>query len=168
MNHTTILLTKLISKTKKQLDLLNYADGTKNQYTRKWKHFLKYAEQKGQNYFSKQLGDSFLENYYGIRAGRKLSTSQVFKIRTITILGEMLEHNCFNRCHQKPGKQAPPQFNIVLNKYEKLNVEKKISKRTIHGKKIILIRFLNFLNNQGIADIADLTSRTVFYLTFIH
>ena len=166
MNHTTILLTKLISKTKKQLDLLNYAEGTKNHYTSKWKLFLEYAEQKGENYFSKQLGDSFLENYYGIRVGKKLSTSQVFKVRTITVLGEMLEHNCFKRCHQKPGKQAPPQFNILLNKYEKLNLEKKISKRTIQGKKIILIRFLNFLDDQGGADIADLSSHDV--LSYLH
>ncbi|MBW2369980.1 MAG: hypothetical protein JRH15_19080, partial [Deltaproteobacteria bacterium] len=97
MNHTTISLTELVSKTKKQLDLLGYAEGTKHHYTLIWGHFFAYAEQKGQNHFSKELGNAFLESYYGIKAGIKLSANQVFKVRTITVLGEMLEQNCFLR-----------------------------------------------------------------------
>ena len=166
MNHTTISLTELISKTKKQLDLLGYAEGTKHHYALIWGHFFAYTEQKGQNYFSKELGNEFLESYYGIKAGVKLSANQVFKVRTITVLGEMLEQNCFLRCHQKPGKQAPAQFHNVLKKYETLQLEKKISKQTICGKKIILVRFLNFLDKRGITDIKNLTSHEV--LSYLH
>lgn len=120
MNNTTTLLKELISKTKEQLELLGYAEGTKSQYALKWKHFLEYANQKGQKYFLKKLGNAFLEDYYGIKGDIKLSTNQVFKVRTITVLGEMLESNFFLRCHQKPGKQVSPQFQNILEKYEKL------------------------------------------------
>lgn len=166
MNHTTISLTELVSKTKKHLDLLGYAEGTKHRYALIWDHCFVYAEQKSQNHFSKELGNAFLECEYGIKAGTKLSANQVFKVRTITVLGEMLEQNCFLRCHQQPGKQAPPQFHNVLKKYEKLQLEKKISKRTICCKKIILVRFLNFLNEKGITNITNLTSHEV--LSYLH
>ena len=166
MNHTIISLTELVGKTKKQLDLLGYAEETKNQYVLKWNHFLEYAEQKDQDLFSKELANAFLEEYYGIKAGMKFSTSQVFKVRTISVLGEMLEHDCFLKCHQKQGKQASPQFRNILKKYEKLQLEKGISKRTICGKKIILVRFLNYLDEQGITDIKNLTSQEV--LSYLH
>lgn len=166
MNHTSISLTELIFRAREQLDLIGYADGTKKHYVLKWNHFLKYAEQKGHSDFSKGLGRAFLEDYYGIKDGIKLSTSQVFKVRAITVLGEMLEHNCFLMCHQKNGKQEPPQFHNLLNKFENEQLEKKISKRTVNGKKIMLVRFLNFLDELQIMDIATLTSHEV--LSYLH
>lgn len=131
-----------------------------------WKHFLKYAEEKGYCYFSKKIGSTFLEDYYGIKAGIKLSNSQVFKVRAISILGEILKYDRFLRCHQKPAKQEPPQFRNLLKKYEKQKMEMHLSKRTIDGKKIILIRFLNFLDGQQVTDISALTSREV--LSYLH
>jgi site-specific recombinase XerD len=166
MNHATISLLELVGNSKKHLDLLGYAEGTKKHYTLKWNHFLVYAEQKGQKHFSKELGNAFLEDYYGIKTRMELSASQVFKVRTITVLGEMLEYNCFLRCHQKMGKQAPSQFYTVLKKYENLQIERKISEQTICGKKIILVRFLNFLDEKGITDIKYLTSNEV--LSYLH
>lgn len=161
MNHTTISLTDLISKTTKKLDQLGYAEGTKNHYILIWKHFLEYTNQKGQNHFSNELGNAFLKDYYGIKDGIKLSTNQVFKVRTIIVLGEMLENNYFLRCHQQPGKQVSSHFSNILEEYEKEQLQNNLSKGTICGKKIILVRFLNFLDNQGITDIKKLTSLEV-------
>ncbi|ACN17494.1 integrase/recombinase family protein [Desulforapulum autotrophicum HRM2] len=115
----------------------------------------------GHKHFSNELGDSFLDDCFGIQPGMKLLNSQVFKVRTIHVLADMLENNCFLKCHQKPGKQASPQFKDILENYGKLQLAKKISKRTLQGKKIILVRFLNFLNKQGITGIEALTSDEV-------
>ncbi|MBU0945834.1 MAG: site-specific integrase [Proteobacteria bacterium] len=41
------------------------------------------------------------------------------------------------------------------------NKKKKLSTRTICGKRNILVRFLNFLDKQGITDITSLTSHEV-------
>ncbi len=89
MDHTTSL-TELIGNAKRQLDLLGYADGTKKHYILNWNHFSKYAEQKKRTYFSEELGNAFLEDYCGIKAGMELLASQVFKVRTITVLAELL------------------------------------------------------------------------------
>lgn len=96
MDHTTILLTELVSKATKLLETHGYAERTKNNYVLKWKRFQKYAEQKGHSHFSKELGKAFLEECYGIKNGMKLTNSQVFKVRTITVLVEVLENNCLH------------------------------------------------------------------------
>ncbi len=161
MDHTTISLTELINNAKTHLDLLGYTEGTKKHYIYKWKHLLMYAEQNGDTHYSKELGEEFLATYYGIKGDKKLSESQVFKVRTITVLGDLLEHNCFRKCHQKAGKQPPQQFINVLDKYQKRQQEKNLSARTICGKKIILVRFLSHLEKQELTDIRDLTSSEV-------
>lgn len=166
MDSATISLTELVGKAKKQLDLLDYAEGTKKNYVFKWNHLLEYAKQKGHIHYSKELGNAFLKDCYKIKAGMKLSASQVFKVRAITVLGEMLEHDCFSRCFQKDGKQEPLQFRDLLKKYEELQSKKKLSKRTIQGKRIILVRFLNYLDEQQITDIGTLTSEKV--LSYLH
>lgn len=166
MDRKTILLTKLIDRAKKQLDLLSYAESTKHRYIGKWKHFLVYAEQKGQLYFSKELGEAFLKDCYGIQTGRRLSANEVFKKRTVDVLDGILQNNCFPRCRHKPGRQAPPQFLGILKKYEKFEFEKRLSKKTVCGKKIILIRFLHYLDMRGVSDIRSITSNDV--LSYLH
>ncbi len=161
MDHTTITLTELVNKAIKQLDILGYAEETKKQYILKWDHLLIYAKQYEHSYFSNNLGRLFLETYYGINTGNKLTESQVFKVRTMTVLGEMLEHNCFYKCHQKKGKQSPQQFLNILSEYEQLQQENKLSPQTIHGKKIILVRFLNYLDKQGMTVITSLAPNDV-------
>ena len=124
-----------------------------------------YAAQNGYAHYSKALKNEFLEKYYRIKAGKKLSESQVFKVRTITVLGELLEHNFFNKCHQRCGKQPPQQFLNILDKYEKLQQEKKLSPRTIRGKKIVLVRFFYTLKNRD-SPISKTLLRTKYYPIF--
>lgn len=166
MIHTTISLKELVCKATKHLDLLGYAEGTKNRYISSWKAFFNYAENRGNLYFSKELGHKFLENCYGIKADMKLTTHQVFKVRSIAVLGEILEYDSFLICHQKPAKQEPIQFSALLGKYNNKNIELHLSKRTLASKKATIICFLIFLDKQGINDIATLTSHEV--LSYIH
>ncbi|WP_024334260.1 site-specific integrase [Desulfotignum balticum] len=166
MDRKAILLIELVDRAKKQLDLLCYAESTKHRYIGKWKQFLVYAQQQNQLYFSKEIGEAFLKDCYGIQTGSKLSANQVFKARAVDLLDGILQHGCFPRCRQKPGIPAPQQFLVILEKYKKLQFEKGISRKTVLGKKIILVRFLNYLDIQGIADIRSLTSYEI--LSYLH
>ncbi|MGE4273270.1 MAG: tyrosine-type recombinase/integrase [Desulfitobacterium sp.] len=166
MEHTTILLNDLICRAKNQLTELGYAEGTKYRYILKWKHLSSYAKNKGYGYYSNELGRRFLEEFYGIKAGIDLTASQVFKVRTITALEEILEHDRSLICHQRPRRQAPPQFQDLLNNYESQQQRVNLTRRTIEGKRITLIRFLNFLDEQEIIEITDLTSHEV--LLYLH
>jgi len=162
MNNTTgISLANLIQQATQHLYELNYAEGTKKHYTLKWGHLLKYANNKNCGAFSLELGYEFLESYYGIKKGMKLSTSQVFSVRTVKVLDEFMYNNNFHKCHQAKGKQSPQQFNSVLEEYIQLQQEIQLSKRTIQYKQIQLIAFLTFISRQEVNRIQELTSRHV-------
>lgn len=159
MNNTTVIsLVDLINLATQHLDVLNYTEGTKQHYTLKWRHLLEYAKSKNCDTFSLELGYEFLENYYGIKKGMKLSTSQVFSVRIVKVLYEFMHHNNFHKCHQNIGKQAPYQFNSVLEEYTQLQQEMQLSKRTIQGKRITLI---NFLSQQELNRIQELAPKHV-------
>jgi len=153
-----ISVKELIKKAGVQLDLLGYSNGTKKQYHRKWNHLLKYAEIMGFSNFSKKLGGDFLIEHYGINTSTKLSASEVHKVRSILILGELLDHNKFFLCHQKQGAQAPDQFLDILTRYEGHQLSRNILRKTINAKMGILIRFFNFLHKQGLLDIRTISS----------
>lgn len=162
MNNTTVIsLADLIHQATQHLDELNYAEGTKQHYTLKWKHLVEYAKNKNCDTFSLELGYEFLENYYGIKEGMKLSSSQVFSVRIMKVLYEFMHHNNFHKCHQTKGKQVPYQFNSVLEEYTQLQQEMQLSKRTIQGKRIKLINFLSFISQQEVNRIQELTPQHV-------
>jgi integrase/recombinase XerD len=81
MTDTNITLSKLIQQATLYLDELNYSEGSKYHYILKWKHLQSYAKTQNYDKFSIEVGKNFLSDYYGIKGGMKLSTSQVFKIR---------------------------------------------------------------------------------------
>ena len=135
MNNTTaISLADLIHQATQHLDELNYSKGTKQHYTLKWSHLHKYAKSRNCNTFSLELGREFLESYYGIKKGMKLSSSQVFSVRVVKVLYEFMNHNSFHKCHQTEGKQAPNQFNSVFKEYTQLQQEIPLSKSTIQPR----------------------------------
>ena len=154
-------LSDLIQQATYHLDNLNYAEGTKQRYVLKWKHLLQYANSNKIHVFSLELGYEFLENYYGIKKDMKLKTSEVFSVRTVKVLYEFMNHNKFQKCHQKEGKQVPCQFNYVLEEYIQLQQEINLSSRTIQGKSIRLINFLSFISQQKVNSIQELTTNHV-------
>jgi integrase/recombinase XerD len=104
MTDTNISLSKLIQEATLHLDELNYSEGTQYNYRLKWKHLQIYAKANNYNNFSMELGKDFLSDYYGIKEGMKLSTSQVFKVRCVKALEEFSQYKSFLKCHQPIGK----------------------------------------------------------------
>src|SRR5690625_3968843 len=118
IDSTKLTLTELIQQATLFLDDLNYSDGTKNDYVRIWKHLRKYADTRSDNVFSLELRKAFLSDYYGIKQGIKLSSSQVFKVRCVYVLNEYLRHQTFRKCHQPMEHKVPNQFNNILARSE--------------------------------------------------
>lgn len=152
----TTNLTELIQWANQHLIELKYSERTIYRYRLVWKHFMKYAATKNYESFSLKLGEDFLSDYYGIKKDIKLSSSQVFKIRCIKVLEEYRQHNSFYLCHQQPGRQVPNQFKKTLEKYILLQKELQLSHRTIQGKKMQIIDFLSFLDNNDLMDLNNL------------
>lgn len=152
----TTNLKELIHQSIQHLNELNYSEGTKYQYKLVWKHLQEYARNRNHKSFSLKLGEAFLSDHYGIEPDTKLSTSQVFKVRCIKVLEEYRQHNLFQKCHQRAGRQVPTQFKNAFEGYIQLQKELQLSNRTIQGKKIPLISFLSYLDQNNLNDLNKL------------
>jgi integrase/recombinase XerD len=150
---TNLNLSELIQQATLHLNELEYSEGTKNRYVLNWKHLLKYAETRNHQTFSMELGHAFLSDYYGIKQGIKLSSSQVFKVRCINVLNEFHQNKTFHKCHQPIGQQVPTRFISILDKYIQAQKNLELSARTIQGKQIRIIHFLCFLDKRNLIDI---------------
>lgn len=150
---TTILLADLIQLATQHLDDLNYAEGTKQHYTRKWNRLYQYALGRKINTFSLELGYDFLKSHYGIEKGTKLKPSETHSVRVVKVLYEFMKHNNFQKCHQPSGKHVPCQFVSVFEEYIQLQYEAGLSNRTIKGKSIQLINFLSMIKVSTIEEL---------------
>jgi integrase/recombinase XerD len=158
---TNLNLSELIQQATLHLNELEYSEGTKNRYVLNWKHLLKYAVTRKHNMFSMELGYTFLSDYYGIKQGNKLSSSQVFKVRCINVLNEFHQNKTFRKCHQPIGQQVPTKFISILDKYIQAQKNLELSARTIQGKQIRIIHFLCFLDKRNLIDINTLVAYDV-------
>jgi len=149
----TIILKELIEQSSQHLNDLGYSEGTKYHYKLIWRHLELYAKTRGYKDFSLKLGEDFLLEYYRIQQNRKLSASQVFKVRCINVLEEYRQHNTFNKCHHRPGKQVPDQFKNILEEYIQLQKELKLSNRTIQIKKSQIVHFLIYLDQNNVISV---------------
>jgi integrase/recombinase XerD len=161
MTETNITLSKLIQQATLYLDELNYSEGSKYQYILKWKHLQSYAKTKNYDKFSMELGKDFLSDYYDIKEGMKLSTSQVFKVRCVKVLEEFSQYKSFLKCHQPIGKQVPHQFKNLFEEYIQLQKELQLSARTLQEKQIKIIHFLSFLDKKNLIDLNNLMPNNV-------
>ncbi|WP_240378171.1 site-specific integrase [Bacillus piscicola] len=157
----TTNLKELIHQSIQYLNELNYSEGTKYRYKLVWKHLQKYAGNRNYKGFSLKLGETFLSDHYGIEPDMKLSTSQVFKVRCVKVLEEYRQHNSFQKCHQRAGRQVPAQFKNAFEEYIQLQKELQLSNRTIQGKKIQLISFLSYLDQNNLNDLNNLLTEDV-------
>lgn len=161
MSVDTTKIMELIEQASQHLHELNYSEGTKYHYFLVWRHFKKYANTKGIENFSLKVGEDFLSDYYGIEQNRKLSSSQVFKVRCIKILEEYRKHHSFQICHQAPGRQVPHQFRNIIGEYNKLQKELNLSNRTIQSKKTQIAHFLIYLDQNNVVNLNQCTPEVV-------
>lgn len=157
----TTNLTELIHQSIQHLNELNYSEGTKYRYKLVWKHLQKYARHRDQKNFSLKLGKTFLSDYYGIEQDMKLSTSQVFKVRCIKVLEEYRQHNSFQKCHQREGRQVPAKFKNIFEAYIQVQKELQLSNRTIQGKRIQIINFLIYLDQNNLIELNKLVPNDI-------
>lgn len=161
MDTTNLNLSDIIQQATLHLNELEYSEGTKNRYVLSWKHLLKYAETRKDHTFSMELGNAFLLDYYGIKQGTKLSSSQVFKVRCINVLNEFHQNKTFRKRHQPLGQQVPNQFTSILDKYIQAQKTMDLSARTIEGKQIRIIHFLCFLDKRNLVVINRLVPKEI-------
>ncbi|MFC1849738.1 hypothetical protein ACFL27_05970 [candidate division CSSED10-310 bacterium] len=78
---------------------LGYTEGTMKFYLRQWQMLLQFAQERGEIYFSEQLGIDFVEKHFNIfekDLNRTLSQSETQKLRDM----------CQNKPQRTPRAQS--------------------------------------------------------------
>jgi integrase/recombinase XerD len=104
-------------------------------YRRRWQKLLQFAQERGETYYSEQLGVDFVEKYFRIfekDLNRTLSQSENQELRIIRMIGDFQLHHTVLRRYYKHKEILTDQYFIeISNSFKQYCVDKDYSKVTI-------------------------------------
>ena len=97
-------LPDLISELEQELLRLGYTKGSMTFYRRRWNQLMAYAEDRGECYYTEQLGMDFLKEFFGVTQedfSRTLPQAETQEIRVIRMVGDFQLHHAVLRRYLK-------------------------------------------------------------------
>ena len=120
-------LPDLISGLEQELLRLGYTKGSMTFYRRRWNQLMAYAEDRGECYYTEQLGMDFLKEFFGITQedfSRTLPQAETQEIRVVRMVGDFQLHHAVlrrdGRLHAVIVRRAVRQQVKLLVVYAKL------------------------------------------------
>lgn len=154
-------LVKLLYDLEQELLRLGYTKGSMQFYRGQWKNLLQFANDRGEIYYTEQLGLSFIKEHYLIlekEFNRGLLRSEVQKLRVIRMIGDFQLHRTILRRYYKHKKiLTEPKFITICNRFKSYCVEKEYSTATIDHYTTQSARFLDYLASQNIKSCQSIT-----------
>ena len=146
------------------LKAANYQESSINENTKLFKRLRKYAENKGQEYYTPELGESFRNAQAGEKTQHYCKHSMQLKNRCIEIFDEYLSTGEIDLKMRKASRVAAPatlHFSQIHRNYLKaLNSDGK-RLETIASFRNVACKYLEFLESQGITSSSEATAETV-------
>lgn len=148
------LLTELIDDLEREMLRLHYTNVSIKAYRRQWNKLIQFAQEKGEIYYSEDLGIEFIEKYFHILEkdfNRTLKQSDAYKLRIIRMVGDFQLHNSILRRYHKHKDILTDQYFIdISNRFKSYCVNKDYSKVTIDHYVNQSERFMDYLVSQNI------------------
>jgi len=149
-------LEDLLHDLEQEMLRLGYTSGSMQFYRRHWQALVKFAQERGETFYSEQLGMDFIENHFQIfqkDLNHILSQSEVQKLRIIRVVGDFQLHRTILRRYYK-HKQilTEPSFVAISNRFKSSCIDKDYSKVTIDHYVKQSAQFMDFLASQGVID----------------
>ena len=97
-------LPDLISELDQELLRLGYTKGSMTFYRRRWNQLMAYAEDRGEYYYTEQLGIDFVREFFGITQddfARTLPQAETQELRVIRMVGDFQLHHAVLRRYMK-------------------------------------------------------------------
>lgn len=97
-------LPDLISELDQELLRLGYTKGSMTFYRRRWNQLMAYAEDRGEYYYTEQLGIDFVQEFFGITQddfARILPQAETQELRVIRMVGDFQLHHAVLRRYLK-------------------------------------------------------------------
>ena len=121
-------LPDLISGLEQELLRLGYTKGSMTFYRRRWNQLMAYAEDRGECYYTEQLGMDFLKEFFGITQedfSRTLPQAETQEIRVIRMVGDFQLHHAVLRRYLKHKEILTTPFFVDIRSRFRSSCEKK-------------------------------------------
>ena len=158
-------LPDLISGLKQELLRLGYTKGSMTFYRRRWNQLMAYAEDRGECYYTEQLGMDFLKEFFGITQedfSRTLPQAETQEIRVIRMVGDFQLHHAVLRRYLKHKEILTTPFFVDIRSRFRSSCEKKGYSQVTTEHYVKQSSYLmDYLAAQGMDDFTEVTLDTV-------
>lgn len=148
-----------------ELKQLNYAYNTICGLRASFKRICAFARNRGELYFSENLGKEYLREKYSCTIDYYLESfppKAKQAIRSIRLLGDYKLHGVIiRRIIKRKGYVKPPQFEEVLTAYEKECENNQYSMRGMRTRLQRLFFFVDYLSLRRVTDVGEITPEII-------
>lgn len=154
-------LNSLLQELEQELLRLGYTDGTMKFYRRRWNSLLEFADEKGESYYSEQLGIDFVLEQFGITQddfSKVLSQSETQELRVIRMIGDYQLHGTILRRYL-PNKEllTVDDFLKLKKEFHEHCISKEYSNSTVYNYVRQSTQFMGYLESQKVPSISMVT-----------
>lgn len=158
-------LPDLISGLEQELLRLGYTKGSMTFYRRRWNQLMAYAEDRGECYYTEQLGMDFLKEFFGITQedfSRTLPQAETQEIRVVRMVGDFQLHHAVLRRYLKHKEILTTPFLVDIRNRFRSSCEKKGYSQVTTEHYVKQSSYLmDYLAAQGMDDFTEVTLDTV-------
>ena len=158
-------LPDLISELEQELLRLGYTKGSMTFYRRRWNQLMAYAEDRGECYYTEQLGMDFLKEFFGVTQedfSRTLPQAETQEIRVIRMVGDFQLHHAVLRRYLKHKEILTTPFFVDIRSRFQSSCEKKGYSQVTTEHYVKQSSYLmDYLAAQGMDDFTAVTLDTV-------
>ena len=158
-------LPDLISGLEQELLRLGYTKGSMTFYRRRWNQLMAYAEDRGECYYTEQLGMDFLKEFFGITQedfSRTLPQAETQEIRVVRMVGDFQLHHAVLRRYLKHKEILTTPFFVDIRSRFRSSCEKKGYSQVTTEHYVKQSSYLmDYLAAQGMDDFTAVTLDTV-------
>lgn len=149
------LLIDLLHDLEQEMLRLGYTEITLKNYRWKWQMLLRFAEERGEKFYSERLGLDFLEKYFNIlkeNTNCKYSQKEIQWLGVIRMIGDFQLHHLILRQHNIKHKTilTTPYFTAIINQFESYCMGQNYNQITIDRYVNLSSRFIEYLIAQNI------------------
>lgn len=153
-------LIQLLQGLEKEMLRLGYTEGSMKFYRRRWQMLLQFAQERGETYYSEQLGIDFVEKHFHIfekDSNRTFSQSETQELRIIRMVGDFqLHHTVLRRYYKHKEILTDPYFIEMSNRFKQYCVNKEYSKVTTDHYVKQSARFMDYLSSQKVTNCKEI------------
>ena len=158
-------LPDLISGLEQELLRLGYTKGSMTFYRRRWNQLMAYAQDRGECYYTEQLGMDFLKEFFGITQedfSRTLPQAETQEIRVVRMVGDFQLHHAVLRRYLKHKEILTTPFFVDIRSRFRSSCEKKGYSQVTTEHYVKQSSYLmDYLAAQGMDDFTEVTLDTV-------